>query len=368
MGPFQKFQFLVLWISSLLYGAVCLLLSRTRERCARVFLLTAIILLWVAITGQTIIFLLDDFLAFEIQAAGTSETEEGLRVTNIANILTIVGDAFSVTSFVVADSILLWRCFLLYNRSWRVVLFPGAMLLAVFGSGVTIMGIDIKLYLIRAAASADVTGPPAIWMRLSDVQTYLNIVYYAASVSTNLYATGFIAFRIWRVTREVRDIVGNSHGKRFISAALLIAESGFIYSAALLLAIIVQPMFNSLPNLTRIVGVVVFYASGIVPTLLVALIGIRKTIAPTKPSVPTLLTIPATLMKEHEEDPTALPAEIRGTWTPEENDSASSWLRRDGSNTALQESLAVYVSASRKLDPVRVNFHGGPQRRWSAHY
>ncbi|KZT20644.1 hypothetical protein NEOLEDRAFT_833459 [Neolentinus lepideus HHB14362 ss-1] len=266
MGQYQKFQFIAPWISSLLYGAYLVVFS------------TAVYLL-------TIAYFVNDFLAFEIAADSTVETASGVRVTDIANILACMGDAFNVASFLIADTILIWRYFLVCNRSFRSVLFPIAMLVSVCLCGFTIMGIDIKLYYLRLETPPSATGPPAIWLKLSDALTYLNIVYYATSVATNVYTSGLIAFRIWQVTREVRNIVGHSHGKKFMNASLMIVESGAIYSACLLLAIIVEPI-SSVPNLSRIVDVIVFYASGIVPTLLVVLIGLNK--ATVQTTYPTL--------------------------------------------------------------------------------
>ncbi|KAF8330641.1 hypothetical protein F5887DRAFT_1081488 [Amanita rubescens] len=107
---------------------------------------------------------------------------------------------------IITDGVLIFRCWIVYNRSWRIVILPLLLLLY-----------NICLLITTVHWSINMSGgnPPdprygMIWMS-----------YYASTIVINIYATSAIILKIWR----------NSFSRRLSHFAIrVIAESGLLYT------------------------------------------------------------------------------------------------------------------------------------------
>ncbi|KZT29624.1 hypothetical protein NEOLEDRAFT_1127343 [Neolentinus lepideus HHB14362 ss-1] len=287
---YQKSNILWLWIQSVLYGiyipifSACIYvlaaggrLSSTNKR-----LLMITVILFTITSVQTIGTFVDIFLtsniAAPVQYAG--ETPAIIREKDVSNFFDCVLDALNATNIIFADGLLIWRCYMVWGRSITVIIVPIIMLAAGSACGYTLVYFDSQFYLLRLRTVWYLLPPQDKWTHFERMYEYMSIVYYSTSLVTNLLMSSLIAYRIWRINKDVRIVPSLSGSYKRI--ALSIVETGAIYSACLLIAVI----YDATSDLTstEAMGVsrsVVVMISGIAPTLLIVLTGLKRTTEPT---------------------------------------------------------------------------------------
>ncbi|TFK53882.1 hypothetical protein OE88DRAFT_1127692 [Heliocybe sulcata] len=93
-----------------------------------------------------------------------------------------------------------WRCFVLWNRRYYIILLP--ILLLVAG---TVLASNIRLYMMRLNMLHNDTTlelPPE-WTRLQKQVNAMSTAMFVTSCATNVLMSGMIAFRIWQCTRLI---------------------------------------------------------------------------------------------------------------------------------------------------------------------
>ncbi|KAI1784141.1 hypothetical protein LXA43DRAFT_245472 [Ganoderma leucocontextum] len=169
---------------------------------------------------------------------------------------------------ILGDSIVVWRCYHVWTGEWRVCVLP---VLLIIGSAICGFGQAYIFATAKGTHSAFATTL-ARW----------NGSLFSLSLITNLVVTGLIAIRLWYLTRET----GGPKQFRFFRAFMLIIESAMIYSAALLIEII---LYFSGNNAFYIVYDPIAQLTGIVPTtiIIVAALGLTYRKEGTTASAPT---------------------------------------------------------------------------------
>ncbi|KAJ7671201.1 hypothetical protein B0H17DRAFT_195513 [Mycena rosella] len=230
-----------LWIGTFFYGiylvlfciCVYILLHRPRNLGNTVFLVTAITL-----------FTLSTIQAVLNLVLGASDID-GIDIpydrVNDANI------EIYVVNNVVADGLVIYRCYAIWNRNIYVVILP--ILLLITSS---VLGWDILL-----------PFDP----------------FFAMSLATNVLVTALTAGRIWWICRQARRYLKTAMQKRAVASISILVESGVIYSASVLAYLILgaipsaqasfwqQPIFEMLGQIV-----------GIVPTLIIVRVGMGVSI------------------------------------------------------------------------------------------
>ncbi|KAI0761630.1 hypothetical protein BD413DRAFT_485645 [Trametes elegans] len=138
----------------------------------------------------------------------------------LSNFTNMFGSTLYVLQTLLGDAMVLYRCFLVWERKVWVAAFPAMLLL---GSVVTGVGI---LY------SFDKTVPQA-----SIFVVQLNhwiTAYFSMTFATNVICTALVAYRVWAINQKPLSFMHN----RLRSVMVLILESGAIYSATLLALLI----------------------------------------------------------------------------------------------------------------------------------
>ncbi|KAJ7752655.1 hypothetical protein B0H16DRAFT_1887207 [Mycena metata] len=148
----------------------------------------------------------------------------------------------------IADFVLIWRCWTIWNRNWKIIIFP--LTCTLVGAGLGFRGI--------AAQVAFVNNP------LSNPATYINFgnAYFGLILATTTSATFLIIFRIFQKTdRSTRSSRG------YDRVVEVIVESAALYLVALCIYI---PL--SIQGLANVLypQALVAQLTGIAPTLLVA--------------------------------------------------------------------------------------------------
>ncbi|KAF8188730.1 hypothetical protein BJ912DRAFT_1042509 [Pholiota molesta] len=167
------------------------------------------------------------------------------------------------SGFVLADGLLIWRCFFVWNRSFRVILL--LLLLVTIESGLFLL--QIILHVIYSSGIVSMAAAA----KFAD----LLAAAYFTSAATSLTATTLIAYRIYSVPKQE-----NSSSRRFKQILDIIVQSGVVYSLSLLTMAISTVIVNgnivgtqSLAFLAYANSLSVFIP-GISTTILVARVGL----------------------------------------------------------------------------------------------
>jgi len=120
---------------------------------------------------------------------------------------------YAVMNFM-ADALLLYRCFIMWNRRWLVIAVPLVMYMAdvVIGSLATNQEVHLNT-LFFSLGSADLVVP---WLSLS---TSLNVVL-----------TGIITARLLSARNRLRAVLGYEHSKLYTSVTTMLVESASLYT------------------------------------------------------------------------------------------------------------------------------------------
>jgi hypothetical protein len=150
-----------------------------------------------------------------------------------------------ITSNLIADSLVIYRCHAVWNGSKRVIILPCFLLLcgSAFGYGFIAIGEDD--YMFRQ----------------------LLIAFLFTTVALNLLVTFLMAGRIWWIARKAQSILGPGLSSKYATMIAVIVESGVISSIYFTLDVVVQDLILD-AGLAQIVG--------IVPTLIIVQIGLGR--------------------------------------------------------------------------------------------
>ncbi|KAI0761638.1 hypothetical protein BD413DRAFT_485452, partial [Trametes elegans] len=132
----------------------------------------------------------------------------------------IFGSAVYVLLTLVGDSVVLYRCYLVWGDV-RVVAIPFMMLL-----GSTASGIGILYSFARVVTEAEIF--------VDELQDWI-VAFFSLTLATNIICTGedgsvgLVALRIWRLNRAIMSFAARTYRP----VVFLVLESGAVYSAAL---------------------------------------------------------------------------------------------------------------------------------------
>jgi len=249
-----EFWYLIsnMWIGTFFYGiylvlfCICIyiLLHRPRNMANTILLVTAIVLFTLS-TVQAIINII-------------------LGAADIDNIdipydqLFLAMDMIYVANNVLADGLVIYRCYVIWNRNIYVIILPIIMLVVT-----SVFGWDLDLPL-----------PP----------------FFEISLATNVLVTGLTVGRIWWIYRQNRMHLTSDMRKKYFTSMAIIVESGLLYSVATMVYLILSAIpFTTVaqdPTATMLSQLV-----GIVPTLIIVRIGMGfgiERVESTGSSEPTL--------------------------------------------------------------------------------
>ncbi|KAJ7239875.1 hypothetical protein C8J57DRAFT_1527919 [Mycena rebaudengoi] len=163
--------------------------------------------------------------------------------------LAVLGGTAFTTNTLLSDFVLIWRCWVVWNRNWKIIVLP--FICTWVGAGLG--------YRSVAAQAAYIINPHLDRSRFVDFRT----PYFALSLLTTSLATIFIVLRIITMTDPTVRKAG-----RYRRAIEILVESAVLYSVALivLLPFLVQKSSfnNGYPH------AFVAQLTGICPTLMVA--------------------------------------------------------------------------------------------------
>ncbi|KAJ7159511.1 hypothetical protein C8R46DRAFT_1108449 [Mycena filopes] len=154
------------------------------------------------------------------------------------------------TNNFVSDSLLLYRCYLIWGSRWRPMALPGILIMGTF----VVMVITFKIWNFQ-----------------------FRVVFAVLAAITNLSLVVFTAGRIWWIRRQASHVFdGDTVQSRYNTALAMIIESGAIYYIfAILLMTPIDPTFYGAMS-----GIAI-HLINIVPTLIVVRVGLGHNIQET---------------------------------------------------------------------------------------
>ncbi|KAK0210289.1 hypothetical protein DFS33DRAFT_277116 [Desarmillaria ectypa] len=168
-------------------------------------------------------------------------------------------------NFVIGDSVVIWRAWVLWNRKRWILLVSAVFLLVTLGAGI---GVTFAFATAPKAVSVFENPSLHIW----------ELMFILSTMATNIWATSLIAYRAWTHNRVIRALTGEAIMARFRrqnGILALLIESGIFYSCTWLIAIIVTLCGN---KGAYVVIYMLSQLTAIYPTLIITLVGLRSTL------------------------------------------------------------------------------------------
>lgn len=295
---------------SLFYGAYCVL-----------FLISSDVLLfrrrireknWPMIFANSLLFsLCTAHYALEFHHFHTTLSTTGVKgYGNETSFLFGADILVGVTDFV-GDMVLLYRCWLVWEEDYRVIILP--FLTAIGGFASYMQALHLLLILSPSAPVAPKEIIP------------LATAGFILPLCTNIMITGLIVGRIWFKTREARESNVIADTARVTTRAIsIVIESGMMYLS-------IQIIFVALFSLRHA-------AQGIVVPVAVQIYGIA----------PTLIIIRVALGVSYEQTSAGANTDSKITWaSPRRHATTVTTTTGGGTNTTDDEHLAIDVESLR---------------------
>ncbi|KAF8888820.1 hypothetical protein BD779DRAFT_433649 [Infundibulicybe gibba] len=185
-------------------------MRRLRGLKTNVFLFTVTVVLFLFITAAWVIQILrtaDASINGNFENYYLAKTSQ-----NAANV------ALHMGQIIVADSTMLYRLYIVWGRSRRVVLLPLILTIGLIGAGCGVIYSMIPV--------SRVTGKLGLYLS-SPVGSFSMIAsFLGATLILNLAISGLISYRVWTVTREV---VGLTGGRKTYSIVYILLENAALY-------------------------------------------------------------------------------------------------------------------------------------------
>lgn len=188
--------------------------GRHHSRPVNKILLTVAFTLFVLITAHWIIQISRLFDAFIFVEHGTTPGSVYGAARSPKN---VAKTALYVAQTLVGDMTMVYRLFIVWNRSWTVIILP-----TLTTAGLLAAGVNVVVSFARQTPGVDIfTSASGHWI----------ITVFAMTLATNLIVTSLIAYRIWSINRMVQGVTRTS----IMPIINIILESAGLYTAFLVM-------------------------------------------------------------------------------------------------------------------------------------
>lgn len=151
--------------------------------------------------------------ALAIDSELNRDIPPSLGLSDIQSWDNVMGSVLIVLQCTIGDAIPIYRCFVVYNRSWRVI--APSLILYVGGCVCT-------AYFIYLQSTLSINN-----QLLAPVGT----AFWAVTLIQNTLSTSLLIYRIWSVNHQFRSTGGVRSSPRTLDAIVkIIAASGFLYT------------------------------------------------------------------------------------------------------------------------------------------
>ncbi|KAJ6565621.1 hypothetical protein DFH09DRAFT_1363789 [Mycena vulgaris] len=231
--PGLKESYIAAFLESIIYGAYlpvffeCIIVLRRKKlrNANHVYLVATTVLMFALITARCI---------YEVHGCITT-------FDNLANLFgSVQSSAFMISLdyallTAIADAFIVFRTFIVWNKSWVVTALPAILYLA--SCGVSIYSLVV---LKSVGPEGNVTG-----------QNVINPgdIFLILTLCTNIVCTGLISFRILNSYRKVAPVLSDSRQSESMRIVSVLIESAAI-NTLLLVGLLITTRLNSLVSYT----------------------------------------------------------------------------------------------------------------------
>ncbi|KAM6499054.1 hypothetical protein JOM56_004562 [Amanita muscaria] len=219
---------------------------------------------------------------FLLQTAGLAtcfQTTLELQDPNSQGFSTLntINSAVEYTTLQIVDAVLIYRCWVVYGYSWKIVLLP----LFLWISSVVLSSYDISLYVLDIN-----TTDPDTAARINVLSLQIWDGFFACNIAINIYATTAIVYRIVSV---MKDSINSSN--RLSQTWRIIAESGALYTISTIVNLVatvligIDAMNNSYSLFQLTADPINFTMAGIAFNLILIRVGQQRVADQNKSSV-----------------------------------------------------------------------------------
>ncbi|KAI0827051.1 hypothetical protein BC628DRAFT_1502452 [Trametes gibbosa] len=259
--PLDKASFVALWVETFFYGtyavlyAICIYILAYKKgkgspvNRPMVMATTAMFLM------STVHVIVD--LVRGLKAFFNAEQDALAYYAQIWDGLSIFKQALYATNNIVADGLVVYRCYVVWGYNWKIITVPVVMLIST----------TVCAYLAVYNFSQVHPGDNVFASNIAEWGTAL----FSLSLATNIVVTSLIATRIWWIARQASHTLGRRHAEKYKNAVAIIIESGAIYSFCLMTLLI---LYCQQTNAQYIAYDSLAQIMGIVPTLIVVRVGL----------------------------------------------------------------------------------------------
>ncbi|KAF8325935.1 hypothetical protein F5887DRAFT_1199493 [Amanita rubescens] len=233
--PADEAKLVSIFVQTLLYGAYTVLFVITTAlflggsgrsvllAARRRMFLVSILLFVIATTHISVNFtrIIKAFIIYPNAPGGPSAF-----FNRLSEFTQMFGSTLYVAQTLLGDALVIWRCYLAWDKNIFIVGFPILLLL-----GSTATGIGILYYFDRVVPDSDIF--------VTQLQQWI-VSFFSMTLATNLIGTSYAYAFVSSLTGYggINNKGIRRSNKRLYPVLLLIVESGAIYSAALLVLLI----------------------------------------------------------------------------------------------------------------------------------
>ncbi|KAJ8502153.1 hypothetical protein ONZ51_g158 [Trametes cubensis] len=272
--PIARAEIVALFVESILFGAFTVLFAiaiwilrhrgkvHGRLTTNRVLCATSTAM-WLLSVAHLVLDMTRAIRGFTVEGQTASNTEAFYaRISDPTNVAT---NTIYLVTTLLADSFFSYRLYIVWNRTWWIVIVPALLVLS---TAVTGIGVCVEIGLTKP-------GNPIF---ASNLQPWIR-TFFALSLTTNLFATVLIIGRIMWANRRVREYRANGAmvGSHW-NVVEIVIQSAAVYSAALI-AMLGTYLANS--NAQYVCLDIIQPLIGIVFTLIIIRVGLASTMEST---------------------------------------------------------------------------------------
>ncbi|THH14167.1 hypothetical protein EW146_g6131, partial [Bondarzewia mesenterica] len=209
----------------------------------------------------------------QIQGVLTREPDQTLEskyptVNETTLKLSFVDQYLSSINFLVGDSIVIWRAWVLYDRKRKVMMVPIVPLIIATATTFLVAGLQSRILSTKVEDPGDIYNILAGWFQIAT---------YGLELTTNLAATSLIAYKAWKHRKLIKSALGPRKTTKVEKVLALLTESGILYCFLWVLLIGFQfvPSAGFFSNYFTPSAV---HIAGMYPTLIVILVSIDRTV------------------------------------------------------------------------------------------
>ncbi|KAJ3873700.1 hypothetical protein F5051DRAFT_455798 [Lentinula edodes] len=250
----EMFVLLFYGIYTMLFGLYVYL--QIHQRGQQRYYQISLLLLYLLATMAVVVSILIEkqMTLFTLDLTFTDDLSDPLVASHFISYanLTVAAEGIYVAANIIADALLLYRCYVVWGSKKYVI--AGPIVISLVNTVIAI--VSAALVKNNAGRLLKTAGVENASLQAADIISY---AFLSVNLFTNLMLTGLIAGRIWWIARDTRRSLGidNSSDKSIGGIAAMVLDSGLLYPVALVigLALTVPGTVDVQAILTLIVGI-----------------------------------------------------------------------------------------------------------------